>query len=100
MTGIRIDAEVRLEALGGLPRIHEGDDLCVILVGAIREMGRRILDGDVLVVASKLVSRAEGRSVDLSQVQPGDERSEQGFDGNTQGDGEVIHNLAQDDCVV
>jgi coenzyme F420-0:L-glutamate ligase / coenzyme F420-1:gamma-L-glutamate ligase len=49
----------------GVPEIHEGDDLAAVL-------GERaqLEDGDVLVVAQKVVSKAEGRVVRLDDVEP------------------------------
>jgi coenzyme F420-0:L-glutamate ligase/coenzyme F420-1:gamma-L-glutamate ligase len=54
-------------ALPGLPRIAPGDDLGALLAGAAPpDLG----DGDVLVVAQKVVSKAEGRIVRLAEVTP------------------------------
>ncbi|WP_241267640.1 coenzyme F420-0:L-glutamate ligase [Streptomyces scabichelini] len=50
----------RVWALSGLPEIREGDDLAKLIAGA--EPG--LLDGDVLLVTSKIVSKAEGRLVE------------------------------------
>ncbi|HVF78310.1 MAG TPA: coenzyme F420-0:L-glutamate ligase [Solirubrobacteraceae bacterium] len=55
-------------ALPGLPEVHAGDDLAVLLFGA----AGMLADGDVLVVAHKIVSKAEGRTVALSTVEPGE----------------------------
>ncbi len=57
-------------ALEGLPLIAPGDDLAGLLAGALREMSIAPQDGDILVVAQKIVSKAEGRIVDLEDVQP------------------------------
>jgi coenzyme F420-0:L-glutamate ligase/coenzyme F420-1:gamma-L-glutamate ligase len=54
-------------ALPGLPEIGPGDDLAALLLTA----ARRLHDGDVLVVAQKIVSKAEGRVVALADVKPG-----------------------------
>ncbi|WP_461069058.1 coenzyme F420-0:L-glutamate ligase [Streptomyces pseudoechinosporeus] len=50
----------RVWALPGLPEIREGDDLAKLIAAA--EPG--LLDGDVLLVTSKIVSKAEGRVVE------------------------------------
>ncbi len=55
-------------ALPGLPEIRAGDDLAALLAGA----ARRLSDGDVLVVAHKVVSKAEGRTVELAGVEAGE----------------------------
>lgn len=51
-------------------RVRPGDDLAGLLVGAVADAGDALADGDVLVVAQKPVSKAEGRIVDLAQVEP------------------------------
>ena len=62
----------RLEilAITGLPEIVCGDPLAALLVQAIEQKGPGLQDGDVLVVAQKVVSKAEGRMVELSRVEP------------------------------
>jgi len=62
---------VTLTALAGLPMVKPGDDLAALLAGALRCAGIAPADGDVLVVAQKIVSKAEGRFVDLAGVVPG-----------------------------
>jgi len=49
----------------GIPEVREGDDLAALLAGAAA-----FEDGDVLVVAQKVVSKAEGRVVSLDGVEP------------------------------
>jgi coenzyme F420-0:L-glutamate ligase/coenzyme F420-1:gamma-L-glutamate ligase len=55
-------------ALPGLPEVRHGDDLAALLLAAAPALG----DGDVLVVAQKVVSKAEGRVVALAAVEPGE----------------------------
>ncbi|HWP26312.1 MAG TPA: coenzyme F420-0:L-glutamate ligase [Xanthobacteraceae bacterium] len=62
--------EARLIALPGLPLVKPGDDLAEIIAAALRAADERLQDGDVLVVAQKIVSKAEGRLVRLATVQP------------------------------
>ncbi|MBO8189395.1 coenzyme F420-0:L-glutamate ligase [Streptomyces spirodelae] len=51
-------------ALPGIPEVHPGDDLVELVVAAATSPGGRgLVDGDVLVVTSKIVSKAEGRVV-------------------------------------
>jgi coenzyme F420-0:L-glutamate ligase / coenzyme F420-1:gamma-L-glutamate ligase len=59
-----------LAALPGIPMIAAGDDLAAIIVAALRDAGLALTAGDVLVLAQKIVSKAEGRSVDLATVTP------------------------------
>lgn len=60
---------MRLTAIPGLPEIQPGDDLPSLLAAASGIAGVAV--GDVLVVAHKVVSKAEGRIVALSDVTPG-----------------------------
>src|SRR5271166_1320436 len=57
-------------ALQGLPLIVAGDDLAERVASALRENRVAPRAGDVLVVAQKVVSKAEGRLVDLATVEP------------------------------
>jgi len=62
----------------GLPEIVEGEDLAALIAGAVE-----LLDGDVVCVAHKVVSKAEGRVVRLDEVEPSDEaRRLAGTDGD------------------
>lgn len=54
----------------GLPEVRQGDDLGRLLYDALRAGGAGLHDGDVLVVAQKAVSKAEGRVVDLGTIEP------------------------------
>jgi len=62
----------RLEVLAvpGLPLVERGDDVPALVACALRAAELAVADGDVLVVTSKLLSRAEGRFVDLHGVAP------------------------------
>jgi coenzyme F420-0:L-glutamate ligase / coenzyme F420-1:gamma-L-glutamate ligase len=62
--------EVTLTALSGIKLVEPGDDLGAIAVDALRDNGLVPRGGDVLVVAQKIVSKAEGRYVDVATVQP------------------------------
>ena len=52
--------------MGGLPEVRPGDDLAALLAAAVSPQS-----GDVLVVAHKVVSKAEGRLRELAAVEPG-----------------------------
>jgi coenzyme F420-0:L-glutamate ligase / coenzyme F420-1:gamma-L-glutamate ligase len=62
--------KVTLSALSGIKLIEPGDDLGAITVAALRANGLVPEEGDVLVVAQKIVSKAEGRYVDIASLQP------------------------------
>jgi coenzyme F420-0:L-glutamate ligase/coenzyme F420-1:gamma-L-glutamate ligase len=57
-------------ALTGLPMVEPGDDLCTLIGDALDRAGKVPCDHDVLVVAQKIVSKAEDRFVDLATVAP------------------------------
>ena len=57
-------------ALAGVKLVHPGDDLAAIVTDALAASGERLEDGDVLVLAQKIVSKAEGRTVHLGDVEP------------------------------
>ena len=61
---------LRFFTLPGIPLISSGDDLASILLVALGRSGHTLANGDVLVVAQKIVSKAEGRLIDLACVQP------------------------------
>ena len=63
-------ATLELIALPGVPKIAPGDDLVDITLDAIGRAGITFQLGDVLVYAQKVVSKAEGRFVDLADVTP------------------------------
>jgi coenzyme F420-0:L-glutamate ligase/coenzyme F420-1:gamma-L-glutamate ligase len=64
-----VTGEVRVVPLRGVPELEEGDDLGRLLVEAAARAGG-LVDGDVLVVAQKAVSKVEGRVVALEGVEP------------------------------
>jgi coenzyme F420-0:L-glutamate ligase/coenzyme F420-1:gamma-L-glutamate ligase len=55
----------------GLPEIRPRDDLARLIADAARAQGEALRDGDILAVAQKIVSKAEGRIVALGTVVPG-----------------------------
>ena len=63
---------VRVDALPALPEVRPGDDLAALLAAAAERAGG-LEPTDVLAVAHKVVSKAEGRLVELSSVVPSDE---------------------------
>lgn len=62
--------------LKGLPRVKSGDDLGQMLAAGIERAGVAPATGDILVVAQKIVSKAEGRLFDLASVVPSERARE------------------------
>jgi len=63
-------SELHLVALSGVPMVREGDDLCELILAAISHSGEQLCNGDILVLAQKIVSKARARSVDLRTITP------------------------------
>lgn len=62
--------ELRILPVRGLPEVRPGDDLPALIVAAIAGGAIVLEDGDVVVIAQKVVSKAEGRLVALEAIEP------------------------------
>ncbi|MBN1286238.1 MAG: coenzyme F420-0:L-glutamate ligase [Anaerolineae bacterium] len=62
--------ELTLTGVPGVPIVQPGDDLARLVAQSLREAGLILQPGDALVVTSKIVSKAEGRLLDLRTVTP------------------------------
>lgn len=69
-----MSAAVTIWALDGLPEVQVGDDLAHQLLTAL-QAGPALVAGDLLVITHKIVSKAEGRLVDLTTISPSPEAS-------------------------
>lgn len=67
-----MSADLSLFAVRGLPDVKPGDDLAGLLLSGIEQSGIQLADGDILVAAQKIVSKAEGRFVRLNEITPGE----------------------------
>src|SRR5574340_880039 len=61
-----------LTSLPNFPLIRQGDDLAEMILASLRSAAIQLLDGDILVLAQKIVSKAEGRMVDLASITASD----------------------------
>ena len=68
--GAKPAAELRVVALAGIPQVQPGDDIAALILGGLKTSGLPLERGDILVIAQKIVSKAEGRLVDLATVTP------------------------------
>jgi coenzyme F420-0:L-glutamate ligase/coenzyme F420-1:gamma-L-glutamate ligase len=62
--------QLTLIALPGIPEVERGMPLARLLLAAVERAGARLAAGDILVVAQKIVSKAEGRAFRLAEVTP------------------------------
>jgi coenzyme F420-0:L-glutamate ligase / coenzyme F420-1:gamma-L-glutamate ligase len=65
-----ISRSLSLRALAGFPLVKPGDDLGTLLLDALRRTGISLANKDIVIVAQKIVSKAEGRLADLNTVTP------------------------------
>jgi coenzyme F420-0:L-glutamate ligase/coenzyme F420-1:gamma-L-glutamate ligase len=63
-------SEIRVVGLDGIPEVTPGDDLVDVIAGALAASGEALQAGDILVVTHKIVSKSEGRLVDLDTIEP------------------------------
>ena len=63
-------SEAQLIGIAGIPEITEGCDLAEMILNASVAQGTSFEHGDIVVVTQKVVSKAEGRTVDLATVEP------------------------------
>ncbi|MCB9122530.1 MAG: coenzyme F420-0:L-glutamate ligase [Caldilineaceae bacterium] len=64
---------MQLFAVPDLPAVQPGDDIAALIVDKLAAAGAALQPGDILVIAQKIVSKAEGRLVRLADVQPGEQ---------------------------
>jgi coenzyme F420-0:L-glutamate ligase/coenzyme F420-1:gamma-L-glutamate ligase len=64
---------LELVALTGLPMVEAGQDVAALVLEGLASNDELLMDGDVVVVAQKVISKAEGRVIALADVEPGEE---------------------------
>jgi len=65
-------AQVQLIALPDFPQVIKGDDVAKLIIKTSAAAGFNLQDGDIIVLAHKIISKAEGRLVNLDDVLPGE----------------------------
>jgi coenzyme F420-0:L-glutamate ligase/coenzyme F420-1:gamma-L-glutamate ligase len=65
-----------IRAVPGLPEVHAGDDLAASIAAAATRAGAPLRDGEIVVVAHKVVSKAEGAVAALDEVEPNERARE------------------------
>lgn len=65
-----MSTELRIIPITGIGEIAPGTDLGALIYEAIQQQGLTLEQGDVLVITQKIVSKAEGKTVDLKDIEP------------------------------
>lgn len=63
-------SRITLTALPDIPLVDPGDDIAELILSAAHAADIEFVDGDVIVIAQKIISKAENRYVDLAMVEP------------------------------
>jgi coenzyme F420-0:L-glutamate ligase/coenzyme F420-1:gamma-L-glutamate ligase len=61
---------ITLTGIEGIPPVGAGEDVAAVIARAMKQAGLELKDGDIILVCQKIVSKAEGRTVDLKDVEP------------------------------
>src|SRR5438128_813721 len=69
---MRQPTELRLIGVPGMPEVKAGDALASLIAESVHRAGLRLVEGDVVIIAQKIVSKAEGRTVQLDEIEPGE----------------------------
>jgi coenzyme F420-0:L-glutamate ligase / coenzyme F420-1:gamma-L-glutamate ligase len=73
MPGVR---SMTVFTLPGIPEVQAGDDLAALIADALEAAGEVLEAGDIIVAAQKIVSKAEGRYIELADMKPSEEALE------------------------
>ncbi len=65
-------AQITVAALSGIPLVQPGDDIATLILNGLASSDLSLQTGDIVVIAQKIVSKAEGRMADLRAVTPSD----------------------------
>jgi len=63
-------SSIQIIGVPGIPEVSSGDDAATLIAEAVRSDDLNLIDRDVVVIAQKIVSKAEGRVVQLDSVEP------------------------------
>ncbi len=63
-------SSVVITGIRGIPEVKEGDNVAALILEAASNQGFTLANGDIVVVTSKIISKAEGRMVNLNDVEP------------------------------
>jgi coenzyme F420-0:L-glutamate ligase/coenzyme F420-1:gamma-L-glutamate ligase len=83
-----------LTALKSIPLIRQGDDLADVILSALATNDISLQDNDIFVLGQKIVSKAEGRMMNLAEVSPGSEARQ--LAANTEKDPRLVELILQE----
>jgi coenzyme F420-0:L-glutamate ligase / coenzyme F420-1:gamma-L-glutamate ligase len=63
-------ASITLTAIEGVPIVKAGDDLAALIAKGLDQTGLTLQNGDIVIVCQKVVSKSEGRMVELKSIEP------------------------------
>lgn len=75
-------SDIKLTAIRGIPEVRPGDDIGRLIAQAAENTNFKIADGDVVIVAQKIISKSEGRLINLESVTPSEFAREIGLKQN------------------
>lgn len=87
-----------INPIQNMPLIQPGDDLAGILIDSILRNGFKLIDGDIIVLAQKIVSKAENRLVNITLVEPSAEAVE--LADKTEKDARIVELMLQESKTV
>lgn len=61
---------IQIIPVPGLPEIQPGDDIASLIANCLRDRPFEVMHGDIFVIAQKIISKSEGRIVDLNRITP------------------------------
>jgi coenzyme F420-0:L-glutamate ligase/coenzyme F420-1:gamma-L-glutamate ligase len=61
---------IEIIPIRNIPEISRGDDLGKVIIESSRRQSIRIRDNDIIVITHKIISKAEGRVIDLNSITP------------------------------
>lgn len=67
-----LSSEIKIIGIEGIPEVKPGSDIASLIANSIQRQGIKIMNKDIIVVTHKIVSKAEGRLVDLKKIKPSD----------------------------
>tara|TARA_A100001037_G_scaffold305996_1_gene348552 strand:- start:1480 stop:2247 length:768 start_codon:yes stop_codon:yes gene_type:complete len=82
------DPNFSVLAIPGVPMVQKGDPLAEIIIESIRKSDIQLINGDLICIAQKIVSKAEGRLISLKTVEPSKEALE--LAGETEKDPRLV----------